>query len=312
MADATSRSGRRSARPRSASRRHAAEPHRRSTPSWRCSRSSICCRCSSWSPIRSATLPEITQNGLIALPHSFRLDAWPQAWAHYLRRRHLRGHPAQFLQLALDDDPGDDHLDAARRASTATSSRNGASRARRSLFICMLLGVFMPGQIALLPWAYHPRQARPRQLGLRPDPRPRASRACRFTTLFCRNYYVNIPDDLIKAARIDGAGFWRIFCKIILPLSPPILIVTVIWQFTGIWNEYPVRRRASLGGRSSRSPRRWSRCRPAAARVRTYDVDERRGDDRRAAAAADLFLRRQVFRPRPHPRRHQVRRPWRR
>ena len=59
-----------------------------------------------------------------------------------------------------------------------------------------------------------------------------------FTTLFCRNYYVNIPDDLIKAARIDGAGFWRIFRRIILPLSPPILIVTVIWQFTGIWNEF--------------------------------------------------------------------------
>ena len=59
-----------------------------------------------------------------------------------------------------------------------------------------------------------------------------------FTTLFCRNYYVSIPDDLIKAARIDGAGFWRIFFKIVLPISPPILIVTVIWQFTGIWNEY--------------------------------------------------------------------------
>ena len=56
--------------------------------------------------------------------------------------------------------------------------------------------------------------------------------------MFCRNYYVSIPDDLIKAARIDGAGFWRIFRKIILPLSSPILIVTVIWQFTGIWNEY--------------------------------------------------------------------------
>ena len=47
-----------------------------------------------------------------------------------------------------------------------------------------------------------------------------------------------IPDDLIKAARIDGASFWRIFWKIILPISPPILIVTVIWQFTGIWNAY--------------------------------------------------------------------------
>jgi len=59
-----------------------------------------------------------------------------------------------------------------------------------------------------------------------------------FTTLFCRNYYVNIPEDLIKAARIDGAGFFRIFWRIVLPLSPPILIVTVIWQFTNIWNEF--------------------------------------------------------------------------
>ena len=42
----------------------------------------------------------------------------------------------------------------------------------------------------------------------------------------------------MKAARVDGAGFFRIFWRIVLPLSPPILIVTVIWQFTGIWNEF--------------------------------------------------------------------------
>jgi glucose/mannose transport system permease protein len=59
-----------------------------------------------------------------------------------------------------------------------------------------------------------------------------------FTTLFCRNYYVAIPPDLMRAARIDGAGFFRTFWRIVLPLSPPILIVTVIWQFTHIWNEF--------------------------------------------------------------------------
>jgi glucose/mannose transport system permease protein len=42
----------------------------------------------------------------------------------------------------------------------------------------------------------------------------------------------------MKAARIDGAGFFRTFFRIVLPLSPPILIVTVIWQFTHIWNEF--------------------------------------------------------------------------
>ena len=95
----------------------------------------------------------------------------------------------------------------------------------------------MPGQIALLPWAYILGA-----IGLTNSTYGlilvHTVQGISFTTLFCRNFYVNIPDDLIKAARIDGAGFWRIFWKIIAPLSPPILIVTVIWQFTGIWNEF--------------------------------------------------------------------------
>ncbi|TIY02882.1 MAG: carbohydrate ABC transporter permease, partial [Mesorhizobium sp.] len=105
------------------------------------------------------------------------------------------------------------------------------------LFNLMLLGVFMPGQISLMPWAFLLGK-----LGLTNSTYGlvliHVVQGISFTTLFCRNFYVSIPDDLIKAARIDGAGFWRIFRKIILPLSPPILIVTVIWQFTGIWNEY--------------------------------------------------------------------------
>ena len=59
-----------------------------------------------------------------------------------------------------------------------------------------------------------------------------------FTTLFFRNYYVTLPDDLVRAATIDGAGFFTIFRRIILPLSPSILVVTVIWQFTQIWNDF--------------------------------------------------------------------------
>jgi glucose/mannose transport system permease protein len=95
----------------------------------------------------------------------------------------------------------------------------------------------MPGQITLLPWAWLIGK-----LGLSNTIAAlvliHTVQGLSFTTLFCRNYYVNVPDDLVKAARIDGAGFWRIFRRIILPLSPPILIVTVIWQFTGIWNEF--------------------------------------------------------------------------
>ena len=59
-----------------------------------------------------------------------------------------------------------------------------------------------------------------------------------FTTLFFRNYYVNIPSELVKAAKMDGATFLRIFWSIFLPLSLPIIVVTIIWQFTQIWNDF--------------------------------------------------------------------------
>jgi glucose/mannose transport system permease protein len=59
-----------------------------------------------------------------------------------------------------------------------------------------------------------------------------------FTTLFFRNYYVSIPADLIKAARVDGAGFWTIFNRILMPISLPIFMVCIIWQFTQIWNDF--------------------------------------------------------------------------
>ena len=59
-----------------------------------------------------------------------------------------------------------------------------------------------------------------------------------FTTLFFRNYYVSVPDALVRAARLDGAGFFTIFGRIILPMSTPIVMVCLIWQFTQIWNDF--------------------------------------------------------------------------
>jgi glucose/mannose transport system permease protein len=59
-----------------------------------------------------------------------------------------------------------------------------------------------------------------------------------FTTLFFRNYYEAYPNELIRAAQIDGAGFFQIFRRLILPTSGPIIVVTVIFQFTNIWNDF--------------------------------------------------------------------------
>src|SRR5271169_6204473 len=181
-------------------------------------------------------LPEITRNGLVALPHSFSLKAWPQAWAHYCVAGTCEGIKRNFYNSLIMTIP-------ATIISTMLGAINGYVLSKwrfpgsGTLFACMTLGVFMPGQVSLLPWAYilGALNLSNSVYGLI---LVHCVQGLSFATLFCRNYYVSIPDDLIKAARIDGAGFWRIFFKIVLPISPPILIVTVIWQFTGIWNEY--------------------------------------------------------------------------
>lgn len=57
-------------------------------------------------------------------------------------------------------------------------------------------------------------------------------------TLLFRNYFISVPLELLKAARVDGAGFWRIFFEIMLPMSLPMIVVAAILQFTGIWNDF--------------------------------------------------------------------------
>jgi glucose/mannose transport system permease protein len=58
------------------------------------------------------------------------------------------------------------------------------------------------------------------------------------TTLIFRNYYAEVPTDLIEAARIDGAGILGIYWRVMFPLSMPGFVVVIIWQFTNIWNEF--------------------------------------------------------------------------
>jgi glucose/mannose transport system permease protein len=105
------------------------------------------------------------------------------------------------------------------------------------VFALILFGCFIPFQIVLIPMA--------RTLGLLgiASSTPglilvHVVYGLCFTTLYFRNFYAAFPTDLDKAAKIDGAGFFTIFWRIMLPNSLPILVVTVIWQFTNIWNDF--------------------------------------------------------------------------
>lgn len=57
-------------------------------------------------------------------------------------------------------------------------------------------------------------------------------------TLLFRNYFASMPEELFKAARVDGAGFWQIYFQIMLPMALPIFVVAIILQVTGIWNDF--------------------------------------------------------------------------
>ena len=75
------------------------------------------------------------------------------------------------------------------------------------------------------------------------------------TTLIFRNYYAEVPTEMVEAGAIDGAGFFGIYRHIILPLSMPGFVVVIIWQFTHDLERVPVRRSiTSRPERRSRSP----------------------------------------------------------
>jgi glucose/mannose transport system permease protein len=179
---------------------------------------------------------EINHAGVIGLPIQLAWQNFSDTWSRYCIAEHCTGIQPYFWNSLLMVVP-------ATILSTLLGALNGYSIALwrfpgdTVVFGLITLGVFLPEQMKLVPWAIVLRD-----LGLFNTIGGlvliHVVQGLSFTTLFCRNYYISIPQDLLKAARIDGAGFFRIFWRIVLPLSPPILIVTVIWQFTGIWNEF--------------------------------------------------------------------------
>ena len=179
---------------------------------------------------------QIRSGNLLSLPASLNFEAWELAWSTACTGVDCRGLQPYFWNSVLMAVP-------AVLISTAWGAINGyvlslwKFRGSELLFGFMLFGVFMPFQVVLLPMSQVLGF-----LGLSSSLAGLVLVHCLAglagTTLFFRNYYAAIPKELINAARIDGAGFWRIFWRIVLPMSTPILMVTLIWQFTNIWNDF--------------------------------------------------------------------------
>ena len=179
---------------------------------------------------------QIRSGNLLSLPAALNFEAWELAWSTACTGVDCRGLQPYFWNSVLMAVP-------AVLISTAWGAVNGyvlslwKFRGSELLFGFMLFGVFMPFQVVLLPMSQVLGY-----LGLSSSLAGLVLVHCLAglagTTLFFRNYYTAIPKELVNAARIDGAGFWRIFWRIVLPMSTPILMVTLIWQFTNIWNDF--------------------------------------------------------------------------
>ncbi|CDF85252.1 sugar ABC transporter permease [Pseudomonas knackmussii B13] len=173
------------------------------------------------------TPEDIRNSNLLALPDVFTVIGWVKAW----------GAVGDFFWNSVKITvPGV-------LISTFIGAMNGyvlsmwRFRGSQLFFGALLFGCFLPFQVILLPMSFTLGK-----LGLANTTAGLVIVHCiyglAFTTLFFRNYFVTIPDALVKAARLDGAGFFTIFTRILMPMSTPIVMVCLIWQFTQIWNDF--------------------------------------------------------------------------
>ena len=181
-------------------------------------------------------LPEITGGNMMALPQTFTLEPWASAWSTAQIGVEPTGLKPYFINSILMVVP-------AVAISTIIGALNGYVLTKWRfkydgiVFGLLLFSCFIPFQIVLIPMAVVLGK-----LGLAGSVPGlvlvHVVYGIGFTTLYYRNYYAAFPTELVRAAMIDGAGFFRIFWRILLPVSGPITVVSIIWQFTNIWNDF--------------------------------------------------------------------------
>jgi glucose/mannose transport system permease protein len=181
-------------------------------------------------------MTEIRLGNLLSLPAHFTLDAWSVAWQSACTGLNCNGIRVGFWNSVRIVVP-----------STILSILIGAvngyalsfwkPRGAGLLFAVLLMGAFIPVQVMVYPLvrvlaSVHLFSSLPGIVVIH------MIFGMPVMTLLFRNYYVALPHELFQAARVDGGGFWRIFLQLMVPMSTPIIVVAVIMQVTGIWNDF--------------------------------------------------------------------------
>jgi len=170
-----------------------------------------------------------------SLPEAVQFESFKAAWAG-IPEKGLRGLNKNLMNSILLTIP-------ATIISSILGSLNGyvlskwKFRGSNTIFYLLLFGMFIPYQSILIPltqtlafiglggtlWGLilvHVVYGIP------------------ITTLIFRNYYAEVPTEMVEAARIDGAGILGVYRYVMFPVSLPGFVVVIIWQFTNIWNEF--------------------------------------------------------------------------
>lgn len=181
-------------------------------------------------------MEEIRQGAMLAFPKAPTLAPWMEAWGHACTGMRCDGIAPGFWNSVFI-------LLPSVILSIAVGAVNGYALAQwrfpgaDKLFAALTLCLLVPMQVVLMPivkiLAF---------LGLQGSifaiVAVHVIFSLPFLTLLFRNFYSGLPADLMRAAVVDGAGFWSIFLWIMLPMSTNVLLVSLVLQFTGVWNDF--------------------------------------------------------------------------
>lgn len=181
-------------------------------------------------------MPEIRLGNIFSPPVEITFAPWVKAWSEACTGLNCDGLSRGFWNSIII-------LVPSTIISIGIASVNGYALANwkfkgsETFFTILIFGAFIPYQVMIYPLVIILRE-----LGLFGSVYGLVIIHTIFgmpiLTLLFRNYFTSLPEELFKAARVDGAGFWGIFFRIMLPMSIPILVVAMILQITGIWNDF--------------------------------------------------------------------------
>ncbi|MEP5151653.1 carbohydrate ABC transporter permease [Planktotalea sp.] len=181
-------------------------------------------------------MPEIRMGNVFSPPMEVTFEPWVKAWAEACTGINCDGLSRGFGNSVRI-------LIPSITLSIAIASINGYAlsnwkfKGSEVFFTILIIGAFIPYQTMLYPIVILLRE-----IGLMGDIGGLVLVHTIFgmpiLTLLFRNYFASIPEELFKAARVDGAGFWQIYFQIMLPMALPIFVVAIILQVTGIWNDF--------------------------------------------------------------------------